>query len=264
MWSQIAAYNSKAQLNPSRPWKSLRSFDSIEPEIPMATKPVTKQDLRAVHPEFAAVSDKLNELHRRADELAVLVRPLNEEARRFQVGWIAQSPKPKPKPVERHAGATALLGDLLPPLTADEIDPPPLKPAWPKEAELRALGIESEAVQEAIKLLGPIWARERAVGSKKVCEQRLPEYRQLVAKLVAAAKQFGDVLLEHHTFVDGIRLQGASWSFLRPLNLEPFGSLDGDSPVTRMIGDAIEFGHVPAEADPKWTMPTDLPRLANR
>src|SRR5258708_12672548 len=29
----------------------------------------------------------------------------------------------------------------------------------------------------------------RAVGSKKVCEQRLPEYRQLVAKLVSAAKQ---------------------------------------------------------------------------
>jgi hypothetical protein len=230
----------------------------------MATKPATKQDLRAVHPEFAAASDKLNELHRRADELAALMRPLNEEARRHQIGWISQSPKPRAKPVERDAGAVALLGDLLPPLTADEIDPPPPMPAWPREGELRALGAESVSVQEAIKWLGKIWARERAVGSKKLCEQRLPEYRQLVAKLVDAAKHFGDALVEHHTFVDGIRLQGASWSFLRPLNLEPFGSLDSDSPVTRMIGDAIEFGHVPAEADPKWKMPTDLARLATR
>jgi hypothetical protein len=230
----------------------------------MATKPATKQDLRTVHPEYAAVSDKLNELHQRADELAGLIRPLAEEASRNHIAWVAQSPKVKPKPVERHAGASALLGDLLPPLTPDEIDPPPLPPEWPGEPELRALGAESEAVQEAIKLLQPIWARARAVGSKKVCEQRLTEYRQLVAKLVDAAKQFGDVLLEHHTFVDEIRQQGASWSFLRPLNLEPFGSLGGASPVTRVIADAIDAGHVPEDVAPKWKMPTDLARLATR
>jgi hypothetical protein len=230
----------------------------------MASKPATKQDLRTVHPEYAAASDKLNELHKRSEELIVLIRPLSEEASRNQISWIAQSPKPKPKPVERHAGATALLGDLLPPLTPDEIDPPPLRPSWPGEPELRALGAEIESVQEAIKLLQPVWARARAQGSKKVCEQRLPEYRQLVAKLVAAAKQFGDVLIEHHELVDEIRRQGASWSFLRPLNLESFGSLDGSSPVTRMIAEAIENGHVPSDVDPKWKMPNDLQRLANR
>jgi hypothetical protein len=231
----------------------------------MATKPATKQDLRTVHPEYAAVSDKLNELHKRSEELIALARPLNEEASRNRIAWVDQSPKPKPKPVERHAGAAALLGDLLPPLTPDEINPPPPQPSWRGEAELRALGAEIEAVQEAIKLLQPVWARARAVGSKKVCEQRLSEYRQLVAKIIAAAKQFGDVLLEHHQFVDEIRQQGASWSFLRPLNLERFGSLDDvSSPLSRIIGDAIEAGHVPADMDPQWKMPTDLARLAAR
>jgi hypothetical protein len=212
----------------------------------MASKPATKQDLRTVHPEYAAASDKLNELHKRSAELTALIRPLSEEAARTQVSWVAQSPKHKPKPVERHAGAAALLGDLLPPLTPEELDPPPPRPSWPGEAELRALGAENEAIHEAIKLLQPVWARARAQGSKKVCERRMPEYRQLVANLVAAAKQFGDVLLEHHEFVDEIRRQGASWSFLRPLNLESFGSLDGNSPVTRMIVEAIENGHVPS------------------
>jgi hypothetical protein len=112
--------------------------------------------------------------------------------------------------------------------------------------------------------LQPVWARARAQGSKKVCERRLPEYQQLVAKLVTAAKQFGDVLIEHHAFVDEIRQQGASWSFLRPLNLESFGSLDGSSPVTRMIAEAIENGHVPSDVDPKWKMPADLSRLAKQ
>jgi hypothetical protein len=231
----------------------------------MATKPVTKQDLRTLHPEYAAVSDKLNELHKRSDELAAIARPLNEQASRHRIAWVSQLPKPKPKPVERHAGAAALLGDLLPALTPEEIDPPPPPPTWAGEAELRALGAEHEAVQEAIKLLQPIWSRARAVGSKKVCEQRSPEYRQLVAKIIAAAKQLGDVLLEHHAFVDEIRQQGASWSFLRPLNLERFGSLDdGASPLVRVIADAVEAGHVPTDTVPQWKMPNDLARLATR
>jgi hypothetical protein len=231
----------------------------------MATKPTPKQDLRTVHPDYAVVADKLNQLHQRADELAALIRPLNEQAARHQISWVAQSPKPKAKPVERHAGAAALLGDLLPPLTPEEIEPPPARPSWPGESELRALGAESEAVQEAIRLLQPVWARARAAGSKKVCEQRLPEYRQLVARLVSAAKQLGDTLLEHHIFIDEIRQQGASWSFLRPLNLESFGSLDeARSPVRRLITDAVEAGHVESSVDPGWAMPTDLSRLATR
>jgi hypothetical protein len=231
----------------------------------MATKPATKQDLRTVHPEYAAVTDKLNDLHKRSEEIAALARPLNEQASRSRpISWVAQSPKAKPKPVERHAGAVALLGDLLPPLTPEQIDPPAPPPSWPGEAEHRALGAEIEEVHEAIKLLQPVWARARAEGSKKVCEQRLPDYRQLVAKLVSAAKQFGDALMDHHEFVDEIRVQGASWSFLRPLNIGVFGELDGPSPVTRLIAEAIENGHVGSDAAPEWKMPTDLQRLANR
>jgi hypothetical protein len=229
----------------------------------MATKQTAKQTLREVHPEYAAIADELNKLHARADELVTLIRPLKEAASRHQIAWVGQGSKPKPKPVERHAGAVAMVGHLLPPLTQEELEPPP-PPSWYGETELKALGEESENVQESIKLLQKFWARARAVGSKKVCEQRLPEYRQLVAKLVDAAKQFGDAMLEHHTFVDEIRQQGASWSFLRPLNLEVFGSLDGASPITGLIAEAIENGHVASDVDPKWKMPTDLSRLATR
>lgn len=231
----------------------------------MAAKPTPKQDLRTAHPEYAAIADKMNELHARADELVRLIRPLREEAARHQISWIEQTPKPKAKPVERHPGAVALLGDLLPPPTPEELDPPPLPPTWHGEAELRALGSESEKVQEAIKLLRPVWARARAEGSKKVCEQRLPEYRAIVARVVNAVTALGDVLLEHHEFVDEIRTQGAGWSFLRPLNLQGFGELDEPGSLLKsIVRDAIEAGHVPASAEPNWTMPTELARLETR
>lgn len=231
----------------------------------MATKAPIKLHLRTVHPEYATVADKMNELHARADELVRLIRPLREEAARHQISWIAQTPKARAKPVERHPGAVALLGDLLPPPTPEELDPPPPPPTWYGEEELRALGTESEEVQEAIKLLGPVWAKARAEGSKKVCEQRLPEYRELVGRVVKAVAALGDVLIEHHEFVDEIRVQGASWSFLRPLNLHPFGELDEPASILRsIVRDAIEAGHVPASVEPKWTMPADLAHLETR
>jgi hypothetical protein len=158
-----------------------------------------------------------------------------------------------------------LLGDLLPPLTPEEISPPPLRPAWPGEDELRQLAAESESVRAAIDLLNPLWARARAEGSKTLCEQRLPAYRDLIARLVTAALAFGEVVLDHHRFVDDIRRQGASWSFLRPVNLERFGDLnEGHSSLNKLIGDAIEAGHVPADVAPDWSMPASLQHLAAR
>ena len=75
----------------------------------------------------------------------------------------------------------------------------------------------------------------------------------------------GDALLAHHKFIDEFRQQGAGWSFLRSLNLQEFGELDEPGNLLKSkILDAIEAGHVPVSAEPKWKMPTDLARLATR
>jgi hypothetical protein len=56
--------------------------------------------------------------------------PLAEQARRSQVAWVSQAPKPKPKPIVRHAGAVALLDDLLPEQAPEETSPAPPPPAF--------------------------------------------------------------------------------------------------------------------------------------
>lgn len=236
--------------------------------------------LRSVHPEYARLSDRLQELVALEAELLDQVHKpqpgtettldvegisLAEQSRRQAISWVEQSPKPKAFPVQRHPGAVALLGDLLPPPVPEEVRQPEHRESWPGSAKLKELGDLIEAAREAQKLIHPHLARARAEGSAKLCEMRKPEYQALVAKIADATKALGDLLVQHHGFIDELRCQGAAWSFLRPLNLEPFGSVDDRSSVLRqVIADAIEAGHVPPEADPKWSMPTDLQRLATR
>ena len=89
---------------------------------PTQTKPLTTIDrIREVSPKYAALLEKSAELRAREQELIVEIRPLADEQRRSQVSWVSQLPKPKPRPVKRHAGATALLGDLLPEQPIEEI-----------------------------------------------------------------------------------------------------------------------------------------------
>jgi hypothetical protein len=233
----------------------------------MATKAPTPppMNLREIHPEYARLTDKMRELHERSEVLLKLIAPLAEQDRRHSISWVDEAPKPKHQAVTRHAGAVELLGDLLPEQTPAEIAPPVVRPSWPGKPELLALGAEHESIQEAIKLLQPLLAKARAEGSKKIAESRQDEYRQILSRMVAAAKAFGDVLLEHHAFVDGFRLQGAAWSYLRPVNLATFGDLnDPSSPLKQLISDAAEAGHVGADQIPDWKMPTELARLETR
>jgi hypothetical protein len=48
-------------------------------------------------------------------------------------------------------------------------------------------------------------------------------------------------------------------------NLQEFGELDEPGNLLKSkILNAIEAGHVPASAEPKWQMPTELARLETR
>lgn len=191
------------------------------------------------------------------------IRPLAEQGRRAQVSWVSQAPKPKPRPVERHAGATALLGDLLPEQPIEEISPPPPRPNWPGEDRLRELGQESEAISEAIKLLLPELTKARIEYSKLVATQRGTEYKAVAEAVVDAARALGDAVLAHHEWITAQRLDGVAYTMYRPLNLERFGNIDEvGSPLLRTILDGVEQGHVGSDKIPAWRMPADIALFA--
>ena len=169
------------------------------------------QRIAAVSPRYAALLEKSAELRAREEELIAEIKPLAEQQRRSQIGWVSQTPKPKPRPaVVRHEGAVALLGDLLPEPTLEEVATPAPRPSWPGEQRLADLGAESEAITEAIKLLLPALSAARRDYSKLVAAQRGAEYSAVVERIVDAAKTFGDALLDHHRFIDGQRLDGVA------------------------------------------------------
>jgi len=236
----------------------------------MATKlksePKTQiERIAAVHPKYAALVEKSNELHARYEELIAEIKPLAEQQRRHQISWVAQLPKPpKARPVVRHAGATALLGDLVPEQQPETVSPPPPPPSWPGEQRLNALGEEAEAIQEAIKLLLPEVSKARKEYSKLVATQCGVEFTAAVERIVDAAKALGDALLSHHEFINRQREDGISYSNFRPLNLEVFGDLADDfSPLKKLILDAAEKKHVGAGKIPSWKMPIDIAYLQN-
>jgi len=49
------------------------------------------------------------------------IKPLAAQDRKQMIGWASQLPKMKPQPKARHEGAAAILGDLLPPQTPEDI-----------------------------------------------------------------------------------------------------------------------------------------------
>jgi hypothetical protein len=205
---------------------------------------------------------KNSELYARQEEVHAETQRLGQEERRSQVSWVVQAPKPKPQPIRRHSGAVALVGDLLSPQPEEEINPPPPRPSWPGEQRARDLGAESEAIAEAIKLLGPEIARARKEYSRKISDQRGAEYTAIVEKIVDAAKVLGDELLTHHSFINQRRLDGVAWRYLNPINVNDFGDLDEDfSPLRKLILDAVEKRHVSAGHLPDWKMPVELAYL---
>jgi hypothetical protein len=228
------------------------------------TEPKTQLErIAAVHPKYAALLTKRAELAARYEAVIAEGKPLGEEQRRHQISWVAQLPKTKPRPIVRHAGATALLGDLLPEQPIEETSPPPPRPSWPGEQRLAELGTESEAITEAIKLIQPALKEARREYSKLVAAQRGAEYTAIVETIVDAANAFGDTLLQHHQFINQQREDGVAWQYFRPIDVVThFADLAEDfSPLRRLILAAIEQRHVGAGKTPSWKMPVDIAYL---
>ena len=229
----------------------------------IASKPKSQLDrIREVSPHYADLLQKNRHLHDRYEELIGEIKPLAEQSRRVQVGWVSQMPKPKPQPVVRHRGALALVGDLISPQPEEEINPPPPRPSWHGEQRLRELGEEAEAVSEAIKLLVPELARARREYSRKVAASRRAEYADRVERVVNAARALGDSLIEHHEFIYAQNLDGVDLKYLAPLSVSAFGNVDEKfSPLLALIHDAVQKRHVSAGQIPAWRMPIDLAYL---
>lgn len=218
--------------------------------------------IRAVDAHYAMLLEKNQDLHARQEEVHAETQRLGQEERRSQVSWVVQAPKPKRQPVVRHSGALALVGDLISPQPEEEINPPAPRPSWPGEQHARELGQESEAISEAIKLLAPEISRARKTYSQQVAAQRNAEYTEIAERIVEAAKVLGDALIEQHTFINSQRLDGVSWRYFRPLNLNDFGNVDEDfSPLRKLILDAGEKKHIAAGQIPDWKMPVDVAYL---
>ncbi|WP_426608738.1 hypothetical protein [Bradyrhizobium sp. McL0616] len=215
--------------------------------------------IREISPRYADLLAKNAEFHARYEEVIAESRPLAEEARRSQVSWTAQLPKPKPLPITRHAGAAALLGDLLPEQPPEELTPPPPPPSWPGEKRLRELSADAESIAEAIKLLVLELKKARREYSLQVASLRGGEYADLSAAVVDAIKALGDAILQHHYFIDEQRRDSVGYQAFKPLNLERFGNLDEPgSPLMQTILNAVERGHVGAGKIPEWKMPADI------
>ena len=80
------------------------------------SEPALIDRIREVHPKYAALLEKQRELLDRQAAAQAEANPLGQEERRALLGWVTQQPKPKPKPIVRHAGAVDLVGELLKPM----------------------------------------------------------------------------------------------------------------------------------------------------
>jgi hypothetical protein len=224
------------------------------------TNPTSQIDrIRAIHPRYADFLEKNSELHARYEDVLAESRPRAEEERRHDISWVQQTPQPKPKPKVRHAGAVAILGDLLPEQPHEELNPPPLRRSWPGEDRLRALGAESEAIGEALRLLAPELRKARREYSTLVATQRKAEYQALAEDVVDAGRKLGDAIIQHHAFIDEQRRDSVAYQSFKPLNLSVFGNLNGPGSILmQMIVDAVERSHVGAGKVPEWKMPADI------
>lgn len=181
-----------------------------------------------------------------------------EEDLKVQVGrnqLAIESPKPKPVQKLRHPGAVALLEGLLPDPPTEELNPPDPPPSFAGEARYREITRETEAITEALKLIGPEIEHEHRAYSERVLAERADEYRQVAANIADAAQAFGQAMFDQYRFIDSLRLSGVDWRRLRRLNITAFGDLaDASNPLKRLLADAEEQGHVTGNKIPDWKL----------
>ena len=232
---------------------------------PQTTKPKSQLErIRDIYPRYADLIVKQAELLARQEVVHALAVPLAERGKHAMASWQAQLPKPKVKPVVRHAGAVALLDDLLPEQTHEELNPPQPRPSWDGEVELSELSAEAESIQEALKLLAGELTKARREYSKMVAAERGEEYQSRVARVVDTVLALGNAIEEHHAFLNEIRLDAVAWKHFRQVDMTAFGELDeAGSILMRLVTDAVERGHVSGGKIPKWNPALSLSQLQN-
>lgn len=190
-----------------------------------------------------------------------------EEDLRTQAGrnqLAIESPKPKPAPKIRHAGATELLGELLPPQPPEEVNPPEPPQSWQGEQRYREIARETESITEALRILGPEIEKERRAYSERVLAQRADGYKEIASGIVDAAQALGNALMEHYSFIDELRLSGVEWRRMRRLDLGAFGDLsESHTPLKKLILSAVEQGHVDGSKIPAWRLPASIQILGD-
>lgn len=217
------------------------------------------ETIREVSPRYAALLQRDSELSAELAELIPRGRELTEARHRSGTPtWTNEAPRQKPAPVVRHAGAEALLGELLPPQPEHETNPPPLPEPWKSQPELREVSAKVEALVEAQKLIGPEIEKARREYSRQAAEQHAKTYAKIAGEVVAAARKLGDAVLAHHEFINQLRLDGVGRKDLRPVNLQGFGDLEGGTVLFDVIRHAIELGHIDAKQLPTWKLPASL------
>jgi hypothetical protein len=233
----------------------------------LQTKPEPKSLLsriRDIYPRYADLLVRQSELLARQEAAYAEARPLAERGKRAMESWQAQLPKPKAKPIVRHVGAVALVGDLISEQPAEELNPPAPRPSWDGEDQLRELSAEAEAIQEALKLLAPELTNARRQHSLLVAKERGAEYQVIIGRVVDIVRGLGDAIQEHHAFLNEIRLDAVAWKHFRQVDLTAFGSLDEDGSILmRLVRDAVERGHVSGDKIPKWNPALSLSQLQN-
>jgi hypothetical protein len=222
------------------------------------------EKIAETYPRYSSLLQKQSELLARQEAVHAEARPLAERGKRAMASWQAQLPKPKAKPIVRHAGAVALLDGLLPDQPADELNPPPPRPSWDGEVQLRELSAEAESLVEALKLIAEPLKRARREYSLRVAKERGEAYKLIVSNIIDIAVGLGTALEAHTAFLNEMRLDAAGWRYLRPIDTTAFGEINEDGSIIRsLILNAVEQGHVSGGQIPKWNPALTLSMLQN-
>jgi hypothetical protein len=220
-------------------------------------KPTTLPELV----EFHAIRDRRIELCRRADELAAELKTVNAALAKAGVSGerrFDQKPAQPPAPKLLSAKARELVGNIVK-FTESEA---PTAPKPDKTFDLieksKALSAERAAVLEAVQAIRPAEFDAMLTASQAVCEQRAEEYRTIANRLVTAAAELADALVEHDGFTISMSKMGLSWSFARPLPV--LGLLDNNLLIrlAELVKAGNRYNHSAVEpsAIAKWTRHT--------
>src|ERR1019366_2434846 len=101
-----------------------------------------------------------------------------------------------------------------------------------------------DAVRTAISLIHEPLRKSWLDGSASYCDALAPEYRRIAGSVAAAAIELGVAMMAHERFADDLRSQGVARARLGPLPLSDLGMPTKNSPFSRLLKAAVEYGYV--------------------